>query len=87
MGSDGPGRSFQAFQRALLQLKQQGVLLVLVSRNEEADVLDLLCREAAPTEPCPAPASGPPVDWFAPGRFTCVVPPTQPADRDLISVP
>lgn len=44
MGSDGPGRSFQAFQRALLQLKQQGVLLVLVSRNEEADVLDVLDR-------------------------------------------
>jgi FkbH-like protein len=44
IGDDGPGRSFQAFQRSLLRLKQQGVLLVLVSRNEEADVLDVFDR-------------------------------------------
>jgi FkbH-like protein len=44
IGSDGPGRSFQAFQRLLLELKRQGVLLTLISRNEEADVLDVLER-------------------------------------------
>lgn len=44
IGSDGPGRSFQAFQRVLLELKRQGVLLTLVSRNEEADVVDVLER-------------------------------------------
>jgi len=41
IGPDGPGRSFQIFQRALVKLKQRGVLLVLVSQNEEADVLEV----------------------------------------------
>jgi FkbH-like protein len=44
LGADGVGRSFQAFQKAVLRLKQQGVLLVVVSRNEEADVLDVFDR-------------------------------------------
>jgi FkbH-like protein len=39
VGSDGPGRSFQLFQQALLERKKQGVLLTLLSRNEEQDVL------------------------------------------------
>jgi FkbH-like protein len=42
LGPDGPGRAFQAFQRAVLDLKRRGVLLALVSRNEEADVLRVL---------------------------------------------
>jgi FkbH-like protein len=42
LGPDGPGRSFQLFQRAVLRLKRQGVLLVLVSRNEERDVFEVL---------------------------------------------
>jgi FkbH-like protein len=44
IGADGAGRCFQEFQRVLLDLKRQGVLLALVSRNEEADVLDVLDR-------------------------------------------
>ncbi len=39
IGSDGAGRSFQLFQRFLKQLKDRGLLLVVVSKNEEADVL------------------------------------------------
>jgi FkbH-like protein len=42
LGPDGPGRSFQLFQRAVLRLKQQGALLVLVSRNDERDVFEIL---------------------------------------------
>ena len=38
LGPDGPGRSFQLFQKLLKQLKDRGILLALVSRNEEADV-------------------------------------------------
>ena len=39
IGSDGVGRSFQLFQRYLKQLKDRGLLLAVVSKNEEADVL------------------------------------------------
>jgi FkbH-like protein len=38
VGADGAGRAFQLFQEAVLALRQRGVLLVLVSRNEPADV-------------------------------------------------
>jgi FkbH-like protein len=38
VGADGPGRSFQLFQEAALKLRERGVLLVLVSRNEPEDV-------------------------------------------------
>jgi len=38
LGPDGVGRSFQLFQRSLKQLKERGLLLAVVSRNEEADV-------------------------------------------------
>lgn len=38
LGDDFPGRSFKLFQQALLALKAQGVLLVLVSKNEASDV-------------------------------------------------
>jgi FkbH-like protein len=41
IGPDGPGRSFQQFQRSLLRLKQKGVLLAVVSRNTEQDVFDV----------------------------------------------
>lgn len=44
LGPDGPGRSFQAVQRVAKRLSEQGVLLVLVSRNEEADVLEVFDR-------------------------------------------
>jgi len=38
LASDGVGRSFQLFQKYLKQLKDRGLLLTVVSRNEEADV-------------------------------------------------
>jgi FkbH-like protein len=41
LGPDGPGRCFQLFQHALLRLRQRGVLLTLVSRNEEHDVFEV----------------------------------------------
>ncbi|HEY7387148.1 MAG TPA: HAD-IIIC family phosphatase [Bryobacteraceae bacterium] len=39
LGPDGAGRSFQLFQQRLKQLKERGLLLVVVSKNEENDVL------------------------------------------------
>ena len=42
LSDDHPGRSFKLFQQQILRLKNQGVLLVLVSRNEECDVLQVL---------------------------------------------
>jgi FkbH-like protein len=38
LSNDHPGRSFRLFQEALLDLKNRGILLVLVSKNEEVDV-------------------------------------------------
>ena len=38
VGGDGPDRAFQLFQRRLRELKDRGLLIALVSRNEEADV-------------------------------------------------
>lgn len=38
LGPDGKGRSFQLFQEFLLRLKRRGILLAVVSRNEEHDV-------------------------------------------------
>lgn len=38
LGPDHPGRSFQLFQRQTLEWKRRGCLLVIVSRNDEADV-------------------------------------------------
>ena len=39
LGADGSGRSFQLFQQRLKRLKERGLLLAVVSKNEEADVL------------------------------------------------
>jgi FkbH-like protein len=44
LGSDGPGRSFQLFQRYLKRLKDRGTLLVVVSRNEERDVREVFAK-------------------------------------------
>jgi len=38
LSDDYPGRSFRLFQRSLLEYRQRGILLVLVSKNEESDV-------------------------------------------------
>ncbi|MFN9546078.1 MAG: HAD-IIIC family phosphatase [Cyanobacteriota bacterium] len=42
IGESHPGSSYQAFQRAVLNLKDRGILLALASKNNEADVLDVL---------------------------------------------
>src|SRR5262249_55963706 len=44
LGPDGPGRSFQLFQRYLKRLKDRGLLLVVVSKNEEHDVRDVFAQ-------------------------------------------
>jgi FkbH-like protein len=41
LGTDGPGRSFRLFQEYLKRLKESGLLLVVLSRNEEADVREV----------------------------------------------
>jgi FkbH-like protein len=38
LSDDYPGYSFRLFQKAILALKKQGILLVLVSKNESSDV-------------------------------------------------
>lgn len=42
LGPDQPGRSYQLFQQQLLQLRQRGFLLVIVSRNAESDVWNVI---------------------------------------------
>jgi len=42
LGDDYPGNVFKAFQKYLRTLKDRGVLLALVSKNEEADVRSVL---------------------------------------------
>lgn len=44
LGPDGRGRAWQLFQRELKRLKERGILLAVVSRNEEADVLEVFER-------------------------------------------
>jgi FkbH-like protein len=39
LGAEYPGAAFVAFQRALLDLQQRGVLIAVASKNEEADAL------------------------------------------------
>ncbi len=41
LSSDGPGRSYQLFQGYLKSLKERGLLLVVVSRNEEKEVREM----------------------------------------------
>ena len=41
IGETHPGSSYQAFQRAVLNLKDRGILLALASKNNEADVLEV----------------------------------------------
>jgi len=40
LGDTYPGRSFQDFQRAILNAKRHGVILAIVSKNNESDVLE-----------------------------------------------
>jgi len=44
LGPDGPGRSFQLFQQYLKRLKDRGLLLAVVSRNEKHDVEDVFAH-------------------------------------------
>lgn len=40
LGGDYPGKAFSCWQRALLQLSRNGVILAVCSKNNEADVMD-----------------------------------------------
>ncbi len=42
LGPDTPGREFVDFQKAVLELAEQGVMLAVNSKNNEADVLQVL---------------------------------------------
>lgn len=44
LGPEYPGSAFVEFQQALLELKQQGILLAINSRNNESEVLEVLDR-------------------------------------------
>ncbi|HEY7993747.1 MAG TPA: HAD-IIIC family phosphatase [Candidatus Eremiobacteraceae bacterium] len=42
MGADPPGTPYRALQRALLALRERGVVLAVSSKNDEADALEVL---------------------------------------------
>ena len=42
LGPDWPGREFVDFQKAILELYEQGVILAINSKNNEADVMQVL---------------------------------------------
>ena len=42
LGPDTPGREFQDFQRELLNLQRQGILLAVCSKNNEAEAIAVL---------------------------------------------
>lgn len=42
LGDDHPGRSFRLFQEQILSFKDKGIILALVSKNEEDDVINVL---------------------------------------------
>ncbi len=44
IGEDYPGRVFKDFQRAILALRDRGILLALASKNNEDEVLDVFKR-------------------------------------------
>ena len=44
LGETGEGRRFRDLQQRLLDLRRRGVLLAICSKNEEADVLDVLSK-------------------------------------------
>jgi FkbH-like protein len=44
LGPDGPGRAFQLLQRQIKDLKEKGLLIVVVSRNDEGDVRQVFER-------------------------------------------
>ena len=41
LGTDGVGKIFSDFQKTVLRLKKQGILIVLASKNNEADVWEV----------------------------------------------
>lgn len=47
LGEDGIGRAFQAFQESVLYWMNQGVLLTLASKNNEADVWEVFDKHQA----------------------------------------
>lgn len=46
LGEEYPGRVYKDFQRYLLSLRDQGILLAIASKNNEADVLELFQKHS-----------------------------------------
>lgn len=44
LGDTYPGRSFQDFQRAILNAKRHGVILAIVSKNNDSDVFEVFIK-------------------------------------------
>jgi len=44
LGREAPGNAFRAFQEVILDLWERGILLAIVSKNNEADALEVLER-------------------------------------------
>lgn len=44
LGEDYPGNVYKQFQRRILSLRDQGILLAIASKNNEADVVDVFQR-------------------------------------------
>ena len=42
LGQDGVGQAYKDFQKAILKIKNLGIILVLLSKNNESDVKDVL---------------------------------------------
>jgi len=44
MGADPPGTPYRALQRALLALRERGIVLAVSSKNDEADAMEVLSK-------------------------------------------
>ena len=51
LSDNGPGEAFREFQRYLLELRRSGVLLALVSKNNEPDVAEAFARPEMNLQP------------------------------------
>jgi FkbH-like protein len=47
LGEDFPGNAYRDFQKAVLKLSQQGILLAMASKNNREDVLEVLSKHDA----------------------------------------
>jgi FkbH-like protein len=51
LSDNGPGEAFREFQRYLLELRRSGAVLALVSKNNEADVVQAFARPEMDLQP------------------------------------